>query len=196
MGKSKKPHWLWTKSSNQSNNPTLWDVPTGSSPDIYNISSHVVPLSPILLQPGAALLMFPPVCSRVGCSVHLHRFVSRYIPVTGCICQVSISGLWARLCVYRHLCVRVYLYILYLASLFVFACACILLRCVCVCVCVRVCVCVHWSWSTSLHNVHEWATVCTCARVYTSVLVSVTNLCETSWISWSLCVRVCTCVYM
>lgn len=189
MGKSKKPYWLWTKSGNQSNNPTVWNVPTGSSPDIYNLPSHRVPLSPILLQPGAALLMFPPVRSRVGCSVHLHGFVSWYIPVAGFICQVSVSELWARLCVCRHLYVRVYLYILYLAFLFVFACACVLLRGVCVCV-------FSLELVYFLHNVHEWATVCTCARVYTSVLVSVTNLCETSWISWSLCVRVCTCVYM
>ena len=132
MGKSKKSYWLWTKSGNQSNNPTIWDVPTGSSPDIYNLPSHRVPLSPILLQPRAALLRFLPVCSRVGCSVHLHRFVSWYIPVAGCICQVSVSELWARLCI--DICVKVYLYILYLAFLFVFACACILLRGVCVCV--------------------------------------------------------------
>ena len=56
--------------------------------------------------------------------------------------------------------------------------------CVCVCVGAGLLLCMS-------ERVHEWASVYTCARVYTSVLVSVHNLCERFWISWSLYVRVC-----
>lgn len=38
--------------------------------------------------------------------------------------------------------------------------------------------------------VHEWVSVCTCARIYMSVLASMANVCERVWITWPLCVRV------
>lgn len=99
---------LMNQSGNQSNNQIIWDVSTGSNPNIYNL-----PLNPfrascsgsLLWQvpsSQAPLLMFPPVPEGVGWSVHMCGFVSGCISVAGCVYEV----MWACLCVYTSLCVQ------------------------------------------------------------------------------------------